>query len=966
MKRVKQIYTAILLVTAVLLLPAPAWGQTLTSSGTWQATTITGGETVTLTGDVTIDGCITIGNESGTPASLTIRNSANREVTIKRSRDAIMMFRLYYGSTLRIEGQDGRMIVLDGGANLSWDDSGWKDRKEKRWTECRYTGTDYNYIPLKGGNPSDNVESMILTYGTLNLDHVCIQNLNAGNKNKYPINITEASNKINVDKYRCGSTTLTNCTIQKCRAARGSAIFVGYQGNNEENTPTNCAVTLNNVTITQCMVNPEHKNLNEMSKEGEAWGGVIRFSGRSVSNLTMINCTMKQNYSTGDGSCLWWNAGGDGKIPPKLTLNGCRFEDNRSDRDAGAVRLESGFEFTGAETVFSDNSCGRYGGAVQVADYNGDEGAVAARSFSYNLSEKLKVENNCAGDAGGGIAFYYIADKLDDGFTFNVNLNGMKIMKNRAGVRGGGIIFTDLRTDVLEDVSKNYNFHVYLNSGTITGNSAVKGGGGIFARKFTITTNTLGGEVEISENEVTAADAIDEGGTGGGGGIAVYDGTLNLNTCKITNNTVTAVDDNLVSKGYGGGVLLNRSNFNMTGTNTISGNTANMGGGVAVLNNTDVEKVVTMTVGNITGNTARLAGGGMAVVGYTEVKIIGVNISNNKAVDGGGVFMQGRSNQQANAGQTVVTYKEGQISGNEAVAKEGESEHISSNTAFRKEIDKVWGMGGGLYLSSNSKLELLIDDRSALGIGNNTALNGADDVFCNGAEGTVVVLPGVAAMSLEGAEKLFWVEDYITNDTEYRNGTNVNESWDNDNLRYKDAVNTHQINKVFRLSQPQSDGTVKYSFTAAYEGGSQKIYEVFENKYMCLTLGTVATYIILQKKGMEARDNAIFRIYRWDIDDGETIPTDLSNHLFMTLILTDGDKAGDLRSKRIDVDYGYFYLVEETPWSWAYDVDAEDRRILREVKRDSDIDNRTFTFTNTPKSDTPKHAESVKVNKMPG
>ena len=964
----KRIIAAKLLVLATCLLPTLTFGQNLPKHGTWNATNITSDVTVDLDGDVTVEGRIMVGDANGKTASLTINNSTDHEVIIKRTKD-IMMFRLNYGSKLIVNGKDGGKIVIQGGADLIWDDNGWEAQKKKGWEE--YKDSSYTFEPLKEKTESFISKTpLIRTNGNLVLNHVRIEQYNARNNNAHAILIADAASGTG----QCGQTSLKNCEIRLCRSMLGPAIYVGNQKKYTENNNEQCALTLENVVITQCMVNS-----NRSTNAALNGGGVIRYTGQGVGNLTMINCTMTHNYSTENASCLLWNAGGiENKIKPELTLNGCTFSDNRADRDGGAVNIQSGFHFEKGKTVFKNNSCGRYGGAIQVSDYGGGRDIVDSKSFEYNLDNFLEVTDNFAGEGGGGIAFVYTANDLADGFIFNIKLNGPTVTGNNAGERGGGILFANTRKG---SNLKTYNFNVYLNSGAISKNTAVRAGGGIFASGMDIKTNTSGDKVTISENKITAAEGVvgEDGAKGGGGGINLYDGTMHLNTCEITGNIVTGANGKTdLTNGYGGGIMLNRSTFTLDGNNNISGNQANVGGGVAALNETETEHTVNLTSGNINGNTANLCGGGVAIVGNVKMTVSGVNIKDNKAINAGGIYMRGRTlenNEIAGAGATL-TYTGGQITGNMAKAtlKEGEAvPPLTNATAYQATTDKIKGIGGGICLGGNTTLEMLVTRNAELGIHDNIADNGADDVFCSGANGTTVVLPNVASMAVENGNRLFWVEDYITNDTKYGEGTCINGDWkeenSSENIRYRYAKENYVMSKVFRLSQ-LVNGKPKYSFNESYNG-SEAIYQKFTDKYMCLTLGEVFTNIILQKKGMAERDNAIFKIYRWELSKGETIPEDLKtnkNYLYMTMILTDRDKAGDdLRRKRIQADYGYYYYIEETKWSWAYDSTVDPTNGVRRIDKDATNEaSRTFTFTNTPKSNTPKHAESVKVNVMPG
>lgn len=964
----KRNFAAKLLVLAACLLPTLAFGQNLPQKGTWTTTTITGTKTVNLTGDVTIKGTITIGKDDGTPASLTINNSTNNEVTIKRT-ESLIMFEVFYGSTLTITGKDGAKIVIHGGADLVWDNSGWEAQKRKGWVE--YEGTNYKYTPLK---PRTNTfvakqnHSLIRTSGTLNVKNVRIEQFYAENNKAHAIWMGGRS--IAGAYSGCGQTTLTDCEFRWCRSMYGCAIFVEHTKEFPGNTRENCALTLNRVKIWQCMVNS-----NNGAGGSPNGGGAIRFRGTVLGNLIMRQCEMTQNYATFDASCVMWNAGGaaDSRERPEMVLDGCTFSDNRSDRSGGAVCIESGFRFENNKTEFRNNSCGAYGGALKVGDYTISEGGFEATSYDYNLDGNLIVDNNYAGEAGGGVAFVFNANALKDGFTFNINMNGMNVTNNAAGERGGGILFANTRKG---SNLKTYYFNVYLNSGVISKNTAIKAGGGIFARGMDIKTNTSGDKVTISENKVTAAEGVagEDGAKGGGGGINLYDGTMHLNTCEITSNIVTGANGKTdLTNGYGGGIMLNRSTFTLDGSNNISGNQANVGGGVAALNETETGHTVSLTSGNINDNTANLCGGGVAIVGNVKMTVSGVNIKGNKAINAGGIYMRGRTlenNEIAGAGATL-TYTGGQITGNMAKAtlKEGEAvPPLTNATAYQATTDKIKGIGGGICLGGNTTLEMLVTRNADLGIHDNIADNGADDVFCSGASGTTVVLPNVASMAVENGNRLFWVEDYITDDTQYEKGTAIDEAWNHNNIRYRDAKENHEMSKVFRLSQVVN-GKQKYTFNESYNG-SDAIYQKFPNTYMSLTLGEVFTNIILQKSGMAERDNAIFKIYRWELSKGETLPEDLKTnkeYLYMTMILTDRDKDGDLRRKRIQADYGYYYYIEETKWSWAYDSTVDPTNGVRRIDKDATNEaDRTFTFTNTPKKNVPKHAESVKINEMPG
>ena len=147
-----------------------------------------------------------------------------------------------------------------------------------------------------------------------------------------------------------------------------------------------------------------------------------------------------------------------------------------------------------------------------------------------------------------------------------------------------------------------------MNNCTVTGNmGGTGGGGGVYVIDGTFTMN--GGE--ISGNELS----------GDGGGVYLHGGTFTMNGGEISDN---------ISSGSGGGVCVVRLGYNpgtfiMNG-GKISGNEASSGGGVNVAdsNSTDPELISTFTMngGTISGNTARFNGGGVRVQGDGILRIV--------------------------------------------------------------------------------------------------------------------------------------------------------------------------------------------------------------------------------------------------------------------------------------------------------------------------------------------------------
>jgi TolB-like protein len=140
-------------------------------------------------------------------------------------------------------------------------------------------------------------------------------------------------------------------------------------------------------------------------------------------------------------------------------------------------------------------------------------------------------------------------------------------------------------------------------------------------------------------------------------------GTVRMRTgATITNNINTNTNDNFI----GGGVRINRGNFEMTG-GTISGNRR---GGVRIVNGT-----FTLNGGTISGNS----GAGVAVLSRTTFTMTGGVISGNRATNGGGVWVNGTFNMRG-----------GTITGNTA-AERGGGVFIASYSNFNKTGGTITG-----------------------------------------------------------------------------------------------------------------------------------------------------------------------------------------------------------------------------------------------------------------------------------
>ena len=226
-----------------------------------------------------------------------------------------------------------------------------------------------------------------------------------------------------------------------------------------------------------------------------------------------------------------------------------------------------------------------------------------------------------------------------------------------------------------------------MSGGTISGNSAQRGGGVFTAGTFTMHSGTIsdnaafiGGGVYVDEDGTNnirpfiVGDGVyvDEGGifergTFEGGTFTMSGGTISDNAAEggggvhvDTGGTFTMSDGTISGNSArdGGGVNIGDATFTMSG-GTVSGNVASKGGGVLVWGGT-----FTMNEGIVSGNSAWM-GGGVDVLWGTFTMSGGTVSGNSSEKSGGGVSVLGTFTKTSgtiygsNAGANSNTAMEG-------------------------------------------------------------------------------------------------------------------------------------------------------------------------------------------------------------------------------------------------------------------------------------------------------------------
>ena len=404
-------------------------------------------------------------------------------------------------------------------------------------------------------------------------------------------------------------------------------------------------------------------------KGGMATGGSLeeKFGGgifvKAGGKAKLKNCTIKKCEADkfGGGICSEGELTLDGG-----TIGGSSADANEAQyggaicvRESGSVSMKSGFLTANKVSalgggVYVDNSASfkMDGGEIKTNEATSGGGGVYAKSGTFTLSGDASIESNTGGGKGGGIYVDSTGKLVIKGGSIKSNM-ATKTAADALGNGGGVYVYGGGSTDVRLDMS----------GGSIEGNSAGKdgsnyygSGGGVYIKSGTFTMT--GGEIKTNNAKNGGGVALDKGGT------------LELSgSGKIINNTAE-------NNGNGGGICVgtsedtdeNTGTLTMTG-GEISSNTANGGGGIAVLHGT-----FTMSKGKVSGNTATTKGGGILGFSYGRAKgkitVSGGEISSNTAGISG-----------TNAGGGICSRYELTVSGGD----------IENNTAMA-------GYGGGIGL----------------------------------------------------------------------------------------------------------------------------------------------------------------------------------------------------------------------------------------------------------------------------
>ena len=469
----------------------------------------------------------------------------------------------------------------------------------------------------------------------------------------------------------------------KIKNSEKSAIYVAPS---TSSTTTKATCNFKGGTIENCQPSDDNGGAFDIQPRGTVnmSGGVITgcrgTNGAAVyvkgGTFNMTGGEIKDNKVN---ALVSWTPPTDDKTIPTTT--------NTTSSRGGGIYVEAG-ECTVSGGTISGN----------VAHSGGGVFVTSGATFSFTggtIEGNYAVSKLGAGTGnGGGI---YI-----EGGSSNCTINGGTIKNNRATRYGGGI---------------NINGSTMtIPNCTISGNLASSGGG--------ISMEALGSLLNLEgctlENNIANVSSIDT--NGGGGGVFVVNGILNMSKNNIFRANVTT--------RYGGGVYLQAGTVVVSGgTSSFTENEADSGGAIYhTKGDITVAEDATLNIGGSSldnGNIATRHGGGVYCAGtittegttnimYNSAKTWGggiyctgsfisygnTTIQNNTAVDrAGGIYMTGDAIKLEGNTTNIIANSSGNYAGALYV-----NNGIISIKGVSRISDNHSKLGGAVYLNNGSMI----------------------------------------------------------------------------------------------------------------------------------------------------------------------------------------------------------------------------------------------------------------------
>uniref|UniRef100_A0A383W6K3 Right handed beta helix domain-containing protein n=1 Tax=Tetradesmus obliquus TaxID=3088 RepID=A0A383W6K3_TETOB len=395
--------------------------------------------------------------------------------------------------------------------------------------------------------------------------------------------------------------------------------------------------------------------------------------------------------------------------PVNLTVNGCRFTENKVYTDGGALYINQWGLAAGrvniSDSYFAHNEAGSEGGAVKVAQSHWSEVVISESTFESNTAvdyggalgiadcdvvvTQCSLTDNRVEDGDGGALAVYTETAAGSGNRLQlvaVNLTG-----NSCGKGQGGAVSVDSQGLVMQDVK-------------VYGNKALMGAGGVFAvsaapvelQRVLIEDNSVAGTGAGGMGLLQAADVsmqyvtvTNNKGTEGGGLSLQMMTNASLSCLMLANNTAT---------GAGGGLAVLQSGAVSIRDSLFQANAASLGGGIAADSSSLDFYNVTMETNMAAAAAAAAAAGASPLQFAAQVYAAG---------SAGGALLQRSSltmsNSRIGPGNSAA-FEAGGLLVSQPVTLDMHSSSVLGNTA-------MGGGGGGIVIRGAGVLGLTRFDR---------------------------------------------------------------------------------------------------------------------------------------------------------------------------------------------------------------------------------------------------------------
>ena len=332
-------------------------------------------------------------------------------------------------------------------------------------------------------------------------------------------------------------------------------------------------------------------------------------------------------------------------------------------------------------------------------------GTIVLGGTDLDITTPLTIKGPGAGKViinGNNVSGIFNIAYTDPLITTATTISGLALVNGNAS--DGGAI-------------KSFESLTLVNS-IISGNTASNDGGGIYVKtdgKFTMTATTVTGN--------TATD--------GGGLYLEVAGGISITNSTISGNTATS------NKGGGAYISTNTGN-NLTAKNvitntTIVGNSATASGGGLYL--APDGRDISVINSTIAGNTAGIKGGGIFMKnGSLQLK--GSTLSGNTADSGGGIFIVVPDGKTSTITGTKILNNTATVSNGGGIQFDGSGSATATFNVLKSTIagNRAITDGGGISANNGGTLNLTGDTLFA-----NEAAHFGGGVFSGSAASTVIL-----------------------------------------------------------------------------------------------------------------------------------------------------------------------------------------------------------------------------------